>query len=670
MDNQYLQMFFDESEEYIQMLNESILELETNPDDKEIINTIFRAAHSLKGMAATMGFEQLTSLTHKLENALDLIRNDKLTLDTAMIDALFEGIDLITELVNDIKSEGEEATDVSDYVSDLNKMVSSHSGDDVTAAGGSTQAENGEEIEATLLENTEIELNDEEKENIFEHRGETDYLYQVKVLLSEESMLKSVRAYMVLKKASELSYLIKSSPNREKVESEEDIDFGNEITLIVVSNLEPEEIIEELQDIIDVEEVIIETLELDESEFISQTTKDENKQKKKKSKSKLEVSPTVRVDITKLDNLMNMVGELLINKTRLEGLKVDQEKYQDIIQQLDRVTMELHHIVMQIRMVPIGGIFNRFPRMVRDLSNELEKEVDLIIEGADTELDRSIIDELADPLVHILRNAVDHGIEQPEVRKKQGKSPQGTILLKAYQKGSEIIIEAEDDGAGIDPDKLAEKAVEKGILTAEEVESLDRREKLNLIFHAGFSTNEEASQVSGRGVGMDVVKNVVESLDGQVLIESEVGVGTRFTISLPLTLAITQALMVKIDEEIFAIPLNAISETLTISPTELKKVRGQDVIVLRDKTIPVVEAARQLNLDVEYGVFKEKNEIPVVIVKSGEKQVGLIIDELLNQQEIVIKSLGKYLLNVENISGATIVGDGDVALILDVRNIA
>lgn len=668
MDEQYLQMFFDESDEYIQVLNENILALEQDPDDKDVINSIFRAAHSLKGMAATMGFDRLTSLTHKLENALDKIRNDELKLDTEMIDSLFAGLDLITSIVNDIKESGEELTEVQGYVDELNEMIASHSGE----VAIDSVVDNSENTEDLNVDNTILKLTNDEKEEILDNKGETDYIHGVSVELEEDSMLKSVRAFMVLKTTSELGYIVKSSPTREEVENEDDEDINKEIKIILISHLASEEIADELLDIIDVKDVNINDVEIDFSEVKKNKSDDSGSSKKSKSSNKtnVEVSPTVRVDISKLDTLMNMVGELLINKTRLEGLKLEHDTYSDIIGQLDRVTMELHHVVMQIRMVPIGGIFNRFPRMIRDLSKELDKEIDLIIEGAETELDRSIIDELADPLVHLLRNAVDHGIEKKDVRKKKDKPVEGKILLKAYQKGSEILIEVEDDGKGLDGDKLAEKAIEKGITTREDVENMDEREKLNFIFAPGFSTTDEVSDVSGRGVGMDVVKSVVESLDGQIMIESEKDVGTRFTISLPLTLAITQALMVEIDNEIFAIPLNAISETLTITPDRLKQVRGQDVIVLRDKTIPIKEAASQLNLDVEYGKYKELDEIPVVIVKTGDRLVGLVIDELLNQQEIVIKSLGKYLLNVEHISGATIVGDGDVALILDVRNIA
>ena len=665
MDEEYLKMFFDEAEEYIQNLNDDILTLEQEPENKDVINSIFRAAHSLKGMAATMGFDRLTNLTHKMENALDMIRNDKIYLDTEMIDVLFDGIDLINELVEDIKRSGEERTEVDKYVEKLNARIESHTGSAETVSGPAE----GEEAAQEQAQDLQIEITAEDKEEIAEHGGGADNVWQLEVKFTPESMLKSVRAYMVLKKVEELGYLVKSDPDRLAIEDDE-VEIGEKLILVIISSLAQEEIKEEIEDIIDIESVQVTslTLDLDVKEEAGQ-----DKAKKKSSKdtdSEIEVSPTVRVDIEKLDKLMNMVGELLINKTQMEDLDIDNDIYKDIIQQLDRVTMELHHIVMQIRMVPIGGIFNRFPRLVRDLSRDLEKEVDLNIEGADTELDRSIIDELADPLVHIIRNAVDHGIEKPEAREEKGKPRTGQIDLSAYQKGSEIVIEIEDDGRGLDAEEIAEKAVDRGLTTEEEVENMSKAEKLDFIFSPGFSTTEEASEVSGRGVGMDVVKRVVESLDGMVDISSEIDKGTNITISLPLTLAITQALMVKIDRETFAIPLDAISETLTISPEEIKTVKGQEVIVPRDKTIPITEAARQLNIDIDYERYKDWEEIPVVTVNTGGQVVGLIIDEFQTQQEIVVKSLGEYLGNVENISGATIIGDGDVALILDVRNIA
>ena len=652
--NEYLDMFFAESEEYIMVLNDNILKLENKPDDTEMVNSMFRAAHSLKGMSATMQFDNLTELTHKLENLMDLIRNNKLKVNTEIIDLLFAGIDYIEETVKQIKENGNDEIELKDYLEKLETVLNN---------------ETNEMIAKTKDKETEswnyLTLDDEEIYTVKENKKDFDTVYAVNVRLNKETQFKQVRASMVLKEASELGYVFKSEPDIENVEEVKLQE--NLVRIILVSKQDQEKIVKELKSISDVTEVGIDRMKLEAEQ------NEDNKEKQKNNNnvsSKFEISSSVRVDIGKLDNLMNMIGELLINKTRLEALNIESDGFKDVLPQLDRVTMDLHHTVMKIRMEPIGVMFNRFPRMVRDLSKDSQKEIDFIMEGKETELDRSIIDELGDPLTHLLRNAVDHGIEKPEVRYKNGKDKSGKVALKAYQKGSEIIIDIEDDGAGIELDKLTKKALEKEIVTQTELEEMDREKKLQLVFEPGLSTNEEVSNVSGRGVGMDVVKRTIESLDGNIHIKSEKGVGTKFVISLPLTLAIQDALMVKIDHEVFAIPLNSISETLIIKSKEIKQVKSNDVIVLRDQTIPLIDSRRSLNIEVGDDSYTDKEEMSVVIVKSSGKEVGLIVDDLLYQQEIVIKSLSEYLGNVHNISGATIIGDGEVALILDVRDIA
>jgi len=653
--NEYLEMFFAESEEYIMVLNDNILELENDPENMDVLNAMFRAAHSLKGMAATMRFDHLTELTHKMENMMDQIRNHKMGVNTEIIDLLFAGIDYVEEMVRKIKEDGNDEIDVSNYLAKLEKKIN----EDTKPVAEDNKVIN--EDDSNYLSITE-----DDSYTIQDNKKELDSVYSVNVELSSETQFKQVRASMIFKKASELGYIFKSVPNKENVE---DANIDDDLVkMIFIANHDPDNIINEFEKITDIENVELKKIELKVTE-----EKDKNKNKKTKSKStssKFEVSSSVRVDIGKLDKLMNMIGELLINKTRLEALNIQSEGFKDVLPQLDRVTMELHHTVMQIRMEPIGVMFNRFPRMIRDLSKSSNKEIDFVMEGKQTELDRSIIDELGDPLTHLLRNAVDHGIEKPEERAKNGKEKTGTVNLRAYQKGSEIIIEVEDDGGGINVERVVQKAREKEVITQKEVEEMDRDKKLQLIFEPGLSTNETVSNVSGRGVGMDVVKKTIEGLDGEIYIRSEENKGTKFVISLPLTLAIQDALMVKINGEIFAIPLSAISETLMIKSEEIKQVKGYDVIVLRDNTIPLIDSRESLNIEIEDSSYKEKDEMPVVIVKSGGKEIGLIVEELLYQQEIVIKSLGDYLDNVKNISGATIIGDGEVALILDVRDIA
>ncbi|MGM0548773.1 MAG: chemotaxis protein CheA [Bacillota bacterium] len=659
-DNGYLDMFFDEAKEYVETLNNGILTLENNPEDKETIDAVFRAAHSLKGMAATMGFENLTELTHKMENMLDRVRDGKLDVTTDFIDLLLQGLDNIQFLVEKIReTDGEEPEGINleGFIEEL-----ANYGQEGTA---SKKEQADDDQTGGANKEFSLDLTNEEKKKLNSDKKDKERIYHLKIHLDEQDF-QSVRAFMFLKKIEEIGQLFKAVPDKDTIEnSEEDV---AEVDIYALSWLPADEFKEELAEISGAEVINfeeIESLEVDKED------------KKKKGKSlhaehkvnSFQSSSTVRVDISKLDKLMNMVGELLINKTRLQSLDIQKSKFNEIIPQLDRVTMELHHIVMQIRMVPVGVMFSRFPRMIRDLSNKMDKEIDFVMKGQETELDRSIIDELSDPLTHLLRNAIDHGVETPEERKAKGKDEEGRIELRAYQKGSEIIIEVKDDGAGIDADKIGRKAVEKGIVTEEELEQMERRDILNFVFHPGFSTASQVTDVSGRGVGMDIVRNIVKKLDGQISIESNLGSGSTFTISLPLTLAITQALMIKVDGDTFAIPLNAVSETLTISPANIKKVRGKDVIVLRENTIPLVSAAEIFGSEDIDSFKNSESELSVVILKSGDRFIGLIVEELLNQQEIVIKSLGNYLQDTEYISGATIIGDGDVALIIDVRDI-
>ena len=655
-ENEYLNIFFAEAKEYIEVLNNGILALENNPEDKETIDAIFRAAHSLKGMSAAMGFEKLTELTHKLENSLDKIREGKIKVKTKFIDLLFQALDNIQYLVKAVEeNDGQEPENF-----DLEALIA-----ELNAYAEENDFEESVVEKAETPENIEEFLTETEKEELLAIKKDKEKVYHLKVEVVNEEF-KSVRAFMLLKKLDEIGQLFKSEPARNKIENSElDID---QLNIIALSWLEKEEFKTEIEAQSSIQLISLD--ELESSEIKVDTEKESTaKTVKKKKVSSFSSSSTVRVDISKLDTLMNMVGELLINKSRLESLDIKKTKFKEIMPQLDRVTMDLHHIVMQIRMVPVGVMFSRFPRMMRDLSNKMNKEIDFVMSGQETELDRSIIDELADPLTHLLRNAIDHGIEKPAARKAAGKDEKGKVELLAYQKGSEIIIEVKDDGAGIKAAVIAQKAVDKGIIEAEEVEQLERRDILDFVFHPGFSTAQEVTDVSGRGVGMDIVRSTVKKLDGQISIESEPGEGSTFKITLPLTLAISQALMVKIIGDIFAIPLSAVSETLTIETKNIKKIRGKDVIVLRETTIPIVSAASIFGTETQSSFKKSKNDLSVVILKSGERKVGLVVDQLLNQQEIVIKSLGKYLQDTRYISGATIIGDGDVALIINVRDV-
>ena len=691
--SQYLRMFLDESEEYLQSLNQNLLALENNPEDEQLVNEIFRAAHSLKGMAATMGFDKMANLTHEMENVLDRIRAKKLALNTAIVDILFSCLDRLEALVREIADSGNESTEVDDIIAQLNNVDNLETDSSNTSESNTQKVVSDDQVqedESTIEEMIELEA--DEKEQVLDYLDKDYYSYLLTIELVEGCLLKSVRGFMAIKNLKEMGVVVKSEPSLKDIEDEK---FEHEFKVLYATKEAEKEIEKAIIDIIDIKDVDIQrvrqgdivgsssTEEVPEvNEEIAATAEKEIvkkpkpkavKPKPKRKNQDIKVSPTVRVDIEKLDSLMNLVAELLINKTRLEEISNRNDDHQtehltDILQQLDRVTMNLQNTVMQVRMVPIERIFNRFPRMVRDLSKELNKKVNLVIEGADTELDRSIIDSLGDPLVHLLRNAIDHGIEKPETRQRLGKAETAELHLSAAQKGNEILIQVTDDGRGLDPNKIGKKGIERGLITQEEFAKMSKQEKVNLIFRPGFSTSEKISDVSGRGVGLDVVKKTVESLDGHIDIDTELGKGTTFNISLPLTLAITQALLVKVCSETYAIPLSVIEEAEDITPDRIKRVRGQEVFLLRGDMIPLVWSHKLLGLPLPD--LDDLDQLSVVVIKVGKKQVGLIVTELINQQDIVIKSLGELLVNTPHISGATILGDGEVALILDVRNIA
>lgn len=686
--SQYLRMFLDESDEHLQTLNQNLLELENNPNDEQLINNIFRAAHSLKGMAATMGYDRMASLTHEMENVLDRIRAKKMDLTSDIVDILFACLDRLDKLVKEIAGAGSEVSAVEDIIVNLQDVKS----------GKTPTAKPITITSAAAPQVGVLELDTDERNRMINYLRTGYFAYVLDVELAKDCLLKAVRGFMVIKNLKEIGIVMKSIPSLKEIEDEK---FDLEFQVLFLTKESEKEIHETVMDITDVQNIeitrvseeelggeqvlqiaqaevvatLVEEIEHPANRNVSPAIAKESKDPHTNTgnaNSDAKVAPTVRVDIDRLDTLMNLVAELLINKTRLEEvssrMNFNNELFNEILQQLDRVTMNLQHTVMQVRMVPIERIFNRFPRMVRDLSKELNKKVNLVIEGADTELDRSIIDSLGDPLVHLLRNSIDHGIEDPETRKRLGKPEYAELVLAAAQKGNEILIQVTDDGRGIDPQKVAKKAIDKALISPEEADRMNDSEKVNLIFKPGFSTSDVVSDISGRGVGLDVVRRTVEALDGHVYVDTELGKGTTFNISLPLTLAITQALLVKVCDETYAIPLSAIEEAEDITPEQIKRVQGQEVFLLRGNLIPLVWAHHLLGLPIPD--LSKVDQVSVVIIGTGKKQVGLVVTELINQQDIVIKSLGEFLMETPHISGATILGDGEVALILDVRNIA
>lgn len=668
--NQYLEIFIEESHEHLQSLNQSLLGLETNPKDMQILNEIFRVAHTIKGMAATMGYSKMTKLTHQMENVLDDIRNSKIDVNTFIIDVLFECLDFLENAVNHVASSGNEGNNqADDIIVKLNIILSGKT--EEVAISGTPQAA---AVEAGMMKFSQYD------NGVVSKAIEQGYdVYKVKIVLDSGCMLKAARAFIVFQTVERYGEIIKAVPTVEDIEDEK---FENEFTILIITNESEAVVKKDLESISEVNQVTFEKVnKLDEEmaaearESSSEAVNDDSSDHEEKDSAdelhnkKSKTGKTVRVDIDRLDNLMNLVSELIIIKTRLEGVGLDKSDQDmgEAVEYLERITTNLHDAVMKVRMVPIERVFNRFPRMVRDLSKELGKDITLSLSGEETELDRTVIDEIGDPLIHLIRNSIDHGVEDKEERAKSGKSLTGNVYLRAYQDGNSVVIEVEDDGNGIDISKVRKKAIEKGIISKSEADTMDEKTSVELLFRPGFSTAEIISDISGRGVGLDVVKTKIESLNGVVEVETIRGKGSKFIIRLPLTLAIIQALMVTIGSEKYAIPLNVIRDITTIKTDSIRNIHGQEVVLNRDSVLPIIRLSKVL--DVEASIAEDEEEMTIVIVKKGEKYAGFIVDSLIGQQEIVIKTLGKYLSGIRFIAGATILGDGQVALIVDTNSL-
>lgn len=681
--SQYLQVFLDESAENLQRLNELILELEKDPGNTDLLNEVFRIAHTLKGMSATMGFDTIAELTHEMEDLLDQLRKGELASSSDVVDVLFECLDTLEVMIDEVRDTGKCTVEASSII----KKLKSLSGEErpVVEVAESPKASKVSEPHGKI--DIPVELNEYDKEVIKEAFHKTFNVYKIKVVLDEGCLLKAARAYIVFNELGSMGEIIKSVPPAEDIEEER---FENEFTLLYISKEGEDTIRSKIEAISEIKQVEIAKIEAEDFGLSaegapSREIKEEEIEKviKAKEEVKAKMEPkagqenervlrqikgmrTIRVDTDRLDDLMNLVGELVINKTRLVqiGSVYKLTELDETLAQIGRITNELQAVVMKLRMVPIEHVFNRFPRMVRDLAHEEGKEVEFIMEGKETELDRTVIDEIGDLLVHLLRNAIDHGIEPPDERERLGKPRKGLLKLSARHEGNYVVIEVQDDGRGMDIEKIKKKAVERGLATPEELERMSENEILMLTTLPGFSTSDKITEVSGRGVGLDVVKSKVEALNGVLELQTEKGAGTKVVIKLPLTLAIIQALLTKVGEEIYAIPLANIDETLSITPQDIKLVRNQEVVLLRGSVLPLVKLRELLDVPAKEGENGE--EYAVVVARVGERRAGLVVDSLIGQQEIVIKSLGKLPKGIKGISGATILGDGRVALILDV----
>ncbi len=700
--SQYLEIFIDESNEHLQNLSDGIMILEKEPDNSDTINEIFRAAHSLKGMAGTMGYKRMQNLTHDMENVFSEVRNGNIKVDSRMVDVLFQCLDALEQYVNNIQETSDEGTDDNEpIIKALNSFIVNNEDkgalpdepkkDEAPKQEQAASGDNAEAASGGYAKYNNLTFADFEKNAVNEALEKKMNVFIIKVSVDENCILKAARAFLVFKNLEGHCDIIKSEPSAQDIEDEK---FELDFSIVVVTEESYDSIVGIIKNVSEIKDASGEaiTVPFAEEEEEKEEPKEETKQEEKSTepetkpapatkkqapaannKSTKTVSHTVRVDIEKLDVLMNLVSELIIAKNGLVSASISEDgttsvnqKFGEQIEYLERVTTNLHESVMKVRMMPIESVFAKYPRMIRDLNKKLGKKMELYMSGEETELDRTVIDEIGDPIMHLLRNSADHGLESAEVRAERGKPEVGSIWLDAYQEGNNVVIEVRDDGNGIDVEKVKQKAVEKGSLTQEQADALTEKEAIDLLFKPSFSTSDKVTDVSGRGVGLDVVKSKIEALGGDVEVKTTYGEGSTFSIRLPLTLAIIQALMVKVGEEKYAIALGSIETIEDVPLSEIKYVHAKEVINLRGNVIPLIRLRELLDVP---GEPEDSDNIVIVIVRKGDKLAGLVVDNLIGQMEIVIKSLGKYININRMISGATILGDGSVALIIDANTL-
>jgi len=663
-----------------------LLALERDESNQDIIQEIFRAAHTIKGSSGIMGYQNMTSLTHEMENLFDKIRHGEIHVTSEMVNVLFEALDTLKVLRDEVTGDGSGA-DITAVVEKIKVFVEVSSTTAKAAVPNTTsEAAPVQPVTAdpVTIDRQWLAITDVEENVIREAELRGFQCYRVAVDIDRDCQMKNVRAFLVFETLQQEGEIIKSEPSAEDIQ-EGKYDLGFQVLL--VAKEEADHIKNLVMTISEVSLVEIQPVVLNSAEVEVQVEQAEIKGKlisnHPASPESNAVKPehikaikTVRVDVTKLDNLMNLVGELVIDRTRLNrfaeifesrfGSDEMVEVINEISNHLGQVTGDLQEQIMKARMLPVEQLFNRFPRMVRDTAQKLGKEINFVMEGKETELDRNVIEVIGDPLIHLIRNSIDHGIESPAERQAAGKPAMGTLLLKASYAESHIVITVKDDGRGMDVNKIRNKAVEMGFVDEETAERMSDREALQLIFRAGLSTkNNEVSDLSGRGVGMDVVNTAIEQINGIVELDTKLGAGTTTTIRLPLTLAIIRALMVTLGQQVYAFPLTNVSETMRINEEEIRCIGNNEVIVVRDKILPLARMGRLFNAT----DYEESNKMYVVILGSGDRRVAMVVDKLLGEQEIVIKSMGDYLGQIQGLSGACILGDGKVALIVDVRGL-
>lgn len=664
--SEIIRAFVDEVEEQLQLLEQGILELEQSGESPELIQKIFRVAHTLKGSSSSMGFEKMKILTHEMENVLDKIRNGILFLNKTVIDILFKCLDHLKLLIDEfVVDKTNITTEINEIISELNLILEQNvpSGE-VDLESLSKELFRDEDVKMQVVQAREMGLN----------------TLLCEIHISEESFMKLTRACLIMNHFNELGTVVKTIPDLMNLSDESSV---GKVSYLLISNYDKIELQKNAEEqLMDVDKVEIHNFNEVQCNQIENCKDEETIEEKSaatdkdKPNSDKKVLQTLRVDVERLEKIMNLIGELVIEQTRMAKVGSDLynrysqdnsvEELLGISNHITRVVSELQEGVMKTRMVPVKQLFNRLPRIVRDLSAALEKEVNLILEGEDTEMDKTIIEEISDPLIHLIRNSVDHGIEKSELRKSAGKAEKGTLKVTACHQENHVIITVEDDGAGINLEKIKESAIEKKLIAPQAAETMSREDIINLIFKSGFSTSKTVSDVSGRGVGMDIVRNHIDKLNGIIETETEEGQGTKFKIKLPLTLAILRGLLIKLRDVIYALPMSNVIEIVRKEKSEIENVKGQPIVMVRGKIIPLVWLHDYFNIS----RTTERKNVFVVIIGVAEKQIGIVVDELIGNQEIVVKSFGGYIGKVDGFSGATILGDGSVACILDVVGIA
>lgn len=638
----YRDVFLSESADYIQAITEGLLALESNPNDLEPVEVIFRGAHSLKGMAAAMGYTRTQELTHKMESLMDTVRSRRQLADPTLIDLVLRATDVVRDVIAD-ESSGGKTVDISEMVAAL--IARTETAD--TAKSDSQNPPAAARVAGQL--------------------DEEGTLYRARITLEAGCVLKGVRAYMAIKRLSHMGTVVETVPGAREIEDEQ---FDRSFDIVMRTKSTAEQVQEAAMAVTEVESVSVEVADSVPVPVVADSATQPIASQRARTVPKLSETQTVRISIGHLDEIVNLVGELVIVRSRLDRIAadVDRADLDDALATLERVSIDLQQGVMQTRMVPVGNIFNRFPRMVRDLSRDLGKDISLEMGGLDIELDRTVLDEIGDPIVHLLRNSIDHGIEAPEERAAAGKSARGTIRLHAERERDQIRITVSDDGRGMDVERIWAKAVERGLVERAQRDTYSDQDVFLLVCQPGFSTKETATKVSGRGVGMDVVKGKIEYLGGTVHVASNPGQGLMVTLLLPLTLAIIQALLVGNNGRVYALPLSAVDEVLPPDEVRTSTVDGQPVVVLRDGTAVTRHDLSALCCD-DGDRARPKASEQLVLLRAGNEIRALAVDQLIGRREIVIKPLSPIFRGVKGFSGAAVLGDGRVALILDPRTL-